>query len=306
MVCDSEGGLPVTASRRTVQPFDRPKAHTSRKPFIVTLTQDALVLVRALAMTVKRLAMFVVAGITSAAADPEADIRAALRELGGTSYAWETTIRQRSNGEAANLSLNPNAPLEVTGKTEREGYTEVTLLPSKQTIDAPVTAFTKFGDAVGHTPLGWLRRTEIRDAEGNEKDRLVPFEGKSVRLSRAFAAAMRATSLHTPLEEVFDLISEVKSYREAGGYLIGDLRDAAIEKLWGDPKAKSAPEIQGNLIFKISDGVPSEVHILLAIGFPGSKKRPMSWSVMQWTTRIKGVGETRVEPPTEVVQKLEQ
>jgi hypothetical protein len=170
--------------------------------------------------------------------------------LGGTSYAWETTIRQRSNGEAANLSLNPNAPLEVTGKTEREGYTEVTLLPSKQTIDAPVTAFTKFGDAVGHTPLGWLRRTEIRDAEGNEKDRLVPFEGKSVRLSRAFAAAMRATSLHTPLEEVFDLISEVKSYREAGGYLIGDLRDAAIEKLWGDPKAKSAPEIQGNLIFR--------------------------------------------------------
>ena len=112
----------------------------------------------------KGLVLFFAAGTAAVFGDPEADVRAALRSLGRSSYAWETTVRQRSNGEAANLTLKPNAPLEVSGKTEPDGYTEITLLPSRQTVDAPVTAVFKSGDVVGHTPLGWLRRTEIRDA----------------------------------------------------------------------------------------------------------------------------------------------
>jgi hypothetical protein len=255
-------------------------------------------------MAVRGLLLFFLVGTVAVGAEPEAAIRAALRDLSRTSYAWETTARQRSSGDAASLSLAPNSPLEVTGRTDPEGNTEVTLLPSRQTVDVPVRAVFKYGDAVGHTPLGWLRRTEIREAQGAERDRMVTFEGKPVRLSRSLEAALRAMALQTPAEEALDLIADVKAYREAEGVLIGELRDAAIEKLWAEPRAKSAPELMGHLIFKIVDGQVSEYHLLLGIGFPAAKSRGISWSVMQWTTRIRGLGTTMVDPPAAAVTKL--
>jgi len=250
------------------------------------------------------LILFLIVGVTVAGAEAESAVRAALRDLSRTSYVWETTVRQRSSGEAAKLSLSPNAPLEVTGRTDPEGNTEVVLLPSRQTVDVPVKAVFKYGDAVGHTPLGWLRRAEIREAQGAERDRTITFEGKPVRLSRSLTAALRAMALQTPAEEALDLIGDIKSYRVADGYVIGVLRDAAIERLWVEPRAKSAPEIMGNVIFKIVDGIPSEYHLLLAIGFPASKSRAVAWSVMQWTTRIRGAGTTVVEPPAGAAAKL--
>lgn len=240
--------------------------------------------------------------LTSSVASPEADARAALRALSHTSYAWETTVRQRSSGEAAELKLDPTAPIEVTGRTDPQGNTEVTLLGSRQSVDVPVRAVFKFGDAVGYTPLGWLRRTEIHDSPG--PDRAVDFEGKKVRLSKAFAAALRAMALRTPGEEALDLIAEVKAWREGDGYLIGELRDAVIEKLWAEDRAKNAPELMGNLVLKIQGDIVTEYHVLLAIGFPGGKKRAMTWSVMQWTTRIKDAGSTVVDPPAAAVEKL--
>ncbi len=243
-------------------------------------------------------------GVVGAWADPQTDVRNGLRTLGKSSYAWETTVRQRSSGDGAGLALNPAAAIEITGRTDPDGNTEVTLLPSRQTIDAPVTAVFKFGDAVGHTPLGWLRRTEIHEAEGAERDRMIPFEGKSVRRSKAFATALRAMAVQTPLGEALDLIADVKTFREEAGLVIGDLRDEAIEKLWAEPRAKSAPELMGNIVFKFSDGVVSEYHFLIGIGFPASKKRTVNWSVMQWTTRIHDVGTAVVEPPAGAVEKL--
>lgn len=242
-----------------------------------------------------------VVGASAVRADPQQDVRNALRTLGQTSYSWETTVRQRTGGDAG-AKLAPNAAIEVTGRTDPNGNTEVTLRPSRQSIEVPVMAVFKFGDAVGQTPLGWLRRTEIRESPG--PDRPMDFEGKKVRLSKAFAAALRAMSVQTPMEEALDLIADVKSFREEGGLVIGDLRDAVIEKLWADQKAQSAPELTGNIIFKLSDGVLSEYHLLIGIGFPSSKTRAVNWSMMQWTTRIRDVGTTVVDPPAGAVEKL--
>lgn len=250
--------------------------------------------------------LFLVAGIAAAFGDPAAEVRAALNALGRSSYTWETTVRQRSSGDAASLSLQPNASLEVTGKTEVDGYIEITLLPSKQTLDAPVTAIFRSGDVVGHTPLGWLRRTEIREAQGAQRNRVVTFEGKSLPLSRCLAAALRVTAMQVPLEEALDLVADVKSYRETDGYLFGELREGAIERLWREPRAKSAPEIQGSVIFKIRDNVLSEYHVMLAIGFPSSRNQAVAWSVMQWTTRFRGHGSTTVTPPDTVIAKLKE
>jgi hypothetical protein len=247
------------------------------------------------------LGLLLLTGFAIVRAEPEADVRAALRNLSRTSYAWETTVRQRSSGDAAQLKLAPGAAIEVTGKTDPQGNTEVTLLGSRDAGGVPVKAVFRFGDAVGYTPLGWLRRTEIHDSPG--PDRFVDFDGQKVRLSKALAATLKAMALQTPGEEALDLIAEVKSWREADGLYIGDLRDAAIEKLWTEDRAKSAPELMGNLVLKIEAEVVTEYHLLLALGFP-SRKQEMNWSVQQWTTRIKDAGSTVVDPPAAAVEKL--
>jgi hypothetical protein len=235
-------------------------------------------------------------------ADPATEVRRAVEALGSTSYAWETTTRQRFKSETTEPRLNPNAPLETQGKFDPNSYLEITLLPSRETLPVPVTAFFRLGDAIGQTPLGWMRRTEMRNVPG--PDRTVDFQGKPVRVTRALSVALRATALHPPVEDLLDLLDGIKSWRSSDGLIVGELRDALVEKLWADPQAKRAPEIQGTIIFKLSEQGVAEYHFLLGIGFPNSRSKKIAWSLVQWSTRIKGIGATTVEPPAEVVKRL--
>jgi hypothetical protein len=50
----------------------------------------------------------------------------------------------------------------------------------------------------------------------------------------------------------------------------------------------------------------AEYHLVLGIGFPNSRTKKVAWSMQQWTTRISGIGTTRVEPPEGAVKALEQ
>jgi hypothetical protein len=254
--------------------------------------------------TTKALFFFVALCPVTALADPGRDVRTAVEALGVTSYAWETTVRQRFKGETTEPRVNPNAALETQGRFDPNSYLEITLLPSRETLPVPVTAFFKLGDAVGQTPLGWLRRTEMRNVPG--PDRTVEFQGKQVRLTRALSIGLRATALHAPVEDLLDMLDNVKSWRSSDGLVIGELRDAIVEKLWADPQAKRAPEIQGTVIFKFSEQGVSEYHFVLAIGFPNSRTKKVAWSMIQWSTRIKGIGATTVEPPADAVRKLEE
>ena len=239
----------------------------------------------------------------SLVADPAHDLREAVTALSRTSYAWETTTRQRFNGEAAEPRLNPNAAIEVKGKIDPDGYTEFTQMPSRE-LPVPVTAVLKQAEVVANTPIGWKRRTEMRQTPG--PDREVTFDGKQVRLSRFFSVALKATALRPLTDNLFDLMGDMKSFRNESGLIIAELRDKAVEQLWGDAQAKRAPEIQGTVIFKLNDQGLSEYHLVLAIGFPNSRTKKVAWTMQQWTTRISGIGSTRVEPPEGAIKALEQ
>ncbi len=236
--------------------------------------------------------------------DPAADVRTAASALATTSYTWETTAPQRVNGDPAAFQPNPNAPLAMQGKVAPNAYMEITLLPARDTVPVPVTAVFHAGDVVGLTPLGWQRRTEMRTSPG--PDRTIDFQGKPVRLSQALKVALRVTALRPLTEELFDLIDDCKSFRSESGLVIAELREAPIEKLWGDPQAKRAPEIQGTVIFKLSDAGISEYHFVLAIGFPNSRTKQTAWSIKQWSTRIKAIGSTTVDPPAAAVKRLDE
>ena len=80
-------------------------------------------------------------------ADSESDVRDAVTLLARNSYGWETTVRQRFNGETTEPRVNLNAPIEVRGKVDPKSFTEITQMPSRE-LDAPVTAVFRFDDVV--------------------------------------------------------------------------------------------------------------------------------------------------------------
>lgn len=235
-------------------------------------------------------------------AEPEADVRNAVTALARTSHAWETTVRQRFSSETREPRLNPNAPIEVRGRTDPETFTEITQQPTRD-LPVPVTALFRGGEVVGLTPAGWQRRTEMRST--GSADRTVEFGGKQVRASRMVAAALQVTARRPPTEDLLDLIADLKSYRSLQGLVVAELPDRAIERLWGDAQAKRAPELHGSVIFKLTETGLTEYHLVLAIGFPNSRTKQTAWSMVQWSTRFSGLGTTTVEPPAAAVQALD-
>jgi len=235
-------------------------------------------------------------------ADPESDVRDAVTALSRSSYAWETTTRQRFSSETREPRLNPNAPIEVRGRTDPPTFTEITQLPTRE-LPVAVTAVFRGGEVVGLTPAGWQRRTEMRPTAGG--DRTVEFGGKPVRVSRVVTAALQVTARRPPSEDLLDLIADLKSYRSVQGLVVAELPDRAVERLWGDAQAKRAPEIHGSVIFKLTEAGLTEYHLVLAIGFPNSRTKQTAWSVVQWSTRFSGLGATTVEPPAAAVEALD-
>lgn len=235
-------------------------------------------------------------------AGPEDDLRSAIDALFRSSYAWETTTRQRFGGESTEPRVNPNAPIETRGRFNAEGYTQATLLASRA-FPVAVTAVTRQSDTVTHTPLGWLRRAKIHQSGG--PDREIEFEGRRVRLSRALSTALMAAAIRTPTDELADVLADMKTCRTHEGLILIELRDRTVEKLWGDGQAKRAPEIQGTVIVKLGEGGVTEYHYVLAIGFPNDRTKKVAWQSQQWTTRISGIGTTAVDPPAEAVKALE-
>lgn len=235
-------------------------------------------------------------------AEPESDLRQAVEQLSRTTFAWETTAPQRFNGETTEPRINPNAPVEVRGRFDPNGFTEITVVSSRE-LQAPVSAVLRAGDVVGLTPSGWMHRTQIRQTAG--ADREVEFGGRKVRLSRVLGAVLQVTARRPLAEEMLDLLGDLKSFRSEQGLVMADLREQAVEKLWGDAQAKRAPEIQGTVIFRLSEAGVTEYHVVIAIGFPNSRTKKTAWQMKQWSTRITGIGSTTVEPPAAAVKALE-
>lgn len=234
--------------------------------------------------------------------EPESELREALQALARTSYRWETTVRQRFNADNHTPRLDSKAAIETEGRHDPDGYTEITVKAPRE-VGVPVTVVFRGGDVVARTPLGWKRRTEIRQTPG--PDREVEIEGKKVKLSRYFGAALKASALRPVAEDLFDLTDDLKACRSESGLIVAELKDKAVERLWGDANARRAPEIHGTVIFKLAEQGIAEFHVVLGIGFPNSRTQKVAWTMQQWTTRLTGLGSTVVDPPEGAVKALQ-
>lgn len=241
-------------------------------------------------------------GAGVARAEGQAEVMAAVRELARTTYRWEATERQRVRTESAEPKLDRNAPVAAEGVMGPDGVWQITLRGARN-VGVPVTAVFRDGDVVAQTPSGWRRRSELRPVAGSDPE--VTIGGRKVRQSRIHAAALQATAQRPPTEELFDLLAEIRDWRSGAGLVIGQLGENAIERLWGDPEARRAPEVQGTVVFRIAEEGLTEVHVALAIGQPNPRTRTTAWTVQQWSTRFSELGTARVELTDEVRAALD-
>jgi hypothetical protein len=120
-------------------------------------------------------------------ADPEADVRNAVTALARTSHAWETTVRQRFSSETREPRLNPNAPIEVRGRTDPETFTEITQQPTRD-LPVPVTALFRGGEVVPEVFEGFEAHRQpdeaVDDADGHftARDELFRHQEFALRL----------------------------------------------------------------------------------------------------------------------------
>jgi hypothetical protein len=168
----------------------------------------------------------------------------------------------------------------------------------------PIVAVFRDGDVVAQTPAGWLRRSELRQPPGG--DREVTVDGKKLRLSRVLAGALKATEQRPAAEEILDLMPDIKAWRRLEGVVVGELGEAAIEKLWGEPDARRAPEVQGTVIFKLGEQGLAECHVALAIGFPNARTKATAWTVQHWSLRFSEIGTAQPELPDDALAALDR
>ncbi len=248
--------------------------------------------------------LVVVAGLGSIGrAEGEAELRAAVDALARTSHTWETTVRTRFKGTTTDPRIDPNAPIEVAGEFDPDGWVRLVLQPSRE-VAVPVTALARSGDVVALTPAGWMRRTALRPAP--DANREVSFEGKTVRLARLHSAALKVSAMRPLSEELLDLVVDLKSVRTVQGLILGELREKTIEQWWGGAEARRAPEVHGTVIFKLGPDGLGEVHTVIGIGFPDSRTKTVAWTMQQWSTRIRGIGKTTVAVPEAALQALDK
>lgn len=256
--------------------------------------------------------LFLAVGASLAHANPESDVRAAVRRLReAEGYAWETTARQHATeiegfAQGSTRLEDQRRVVEVRGRTAAGGYTEIVLPPSAGGVSVPVRAFILSSvRAVAWTPLGWMTRQEMRDSP--RRGETMEFEGERVPLSRLFAACTRATNVELPGDELLGLVADVDEFEAGAGESVGRLHPGAVAVLreGGRRAASMTGEVTGRVIFRIRDGVVHEYEVRLESEVPRAGRSPIR-RVERWTTTVSEIGSVAVDPPGEVVEKLER
>ena len=220
------------------------------------------------------LVFFFLAAANAFAADatPAEEVAAAAKTLGGqANYSWKTTVVVP---ESAQFKPGP-----TEGKTEKEGFTYVTL---------------SFGDNLTECAMKGDKAV-ITDQEGNWKlaSELEGAEGPG----RVLGLMVR--NLKTPAVQIADLVATAKELKKDGDVYSSELTEDAAKKQFrfGQPQNP-----KGTLRFWVKDGQVSklEVKVSAKMEFNGNEIDASRTT----TTEISNVGKTQVNVPADAKKKL--
>jgi hypothetical protein len=222
-------------------------------------------LVPQLALALTALAAFTVA------ADAKEEVAAAAKKLGETNYTWKATVVVPESA--------PFKPGPTDGKTEKDGFTFVTLSFGENLSEIAL----KGGKAAVTDQDGsWKLASELENAEGPAR----------------FLSGM-ARNMKTPAVAVAGLLEGAKELKKEGEVYSGEMNEESTKKQFrfGEPKNP-----KGWVKFWLKDGVLAkmEVKVEAKMEFNGNEFDASRTT----TTEISKVGSTTVNVPADAKKKL--
>lgn len=223
------------------------------------------------------------------AADAKTDVTSAAAALGSQkNYSWKTTV------EVGNNSRFKPGPTE--GKTEKDGYTTLTMTFNDNTSEAAI----KGTNAAIKTPdNGWQSATEAI-AGGNGGGGFNP----------AMFIARTVQNYQTPAVDAAKLAADAKDLKAGTNGISGDLTENVVKSTLtfrrGGNNGGDGPTVtnpKGSVTFWITDGklVKYQYHVTGTVSFNGNDREVDRTT----TTEIKDVGTTKIEVSDEAKKKLE-
>ena len=219
------------------------------------------------------------------AADSKDLVKAAATKLAAQSnYSWKSTVETPASS-GGRMRWGP-----TEGKTEKDGYTSLTMTRGETTVQAVL----KNGKGAIKTDEGWISAAE---AVANE-DRQNP----------ARFAARQLPTYKIPSVEIVDLAEKTKELKSEGDSLRGDLTEEGAKALMslgrGGAAGANSPtysNAKGSVTFWIKDGSLSKYQIKVqgTVSMNGNDREVDRTT----TTEIKNVGTTQVEASDEAKKK---
>lgn len=225
------------------------------------------------------------AGSSLALGAPQDDLKAAAQKLSdASSYSWKTTIEAGGN--------NRGGPSE--GKTEKDGYTMVTMTRGDNTS----VGLRKGEKMVVKTEDGWKTQEELASGGGRNPGRFI---GMATR--------------NLPAKTVEDLAAEVTALTTTPDGFAGQLTEDGAKKAMtfgggrrgganANANAPTISDAKGDVKFMTKDGVLTgyELHVTGKMTINGNDRD------IDRTTKvtISDVGSTKVEVPDDAKKKIEE
>ena len=216
--------------------------------------------------------------LIAADSSPKDEITAAAKKLGEKpNYSWRTT-----------MVVPPDAqfrPGPTEGKTEKDGYTYVTMSFGDNTTQAVLK-----GDkaAITNREGEWQSASELESSEGRGR-----FLGRMAR------------NIKTPAVQAADLAAGTKDLKKDGDTYSGVLTEDTAKAFLRFGRGGDGPTVsdaKGSVKFWLKDGALTKYEYKLkgTITFDGND-RDVDRSM---TVEIKDVGTTKVTVPEEAKKKL--
>ena len=225
--------------------------------------------------------------LLAAAASPKDEVQSAAAALGNAAnYTWQTTVDMGAN--------SPFQPGPTDGKTEKDGYTVVTMSFNDNTSE-----FVRKGTnaAVKTQDGGWQSAAEAAQAGGGGG-----FGGPGM-------VVRQAQTLKTPAVEAADMAGLAGELKKDGDKITGDMtEDGAKSQLTfrGGRRGGTPPTItnpKGTMTFWLTDGKLTKYSSHVTGTMSGGNG---DFDVDRTTTVvIKDVGTTKVEVSDDAKKKLQ-
>ncbi|MBW8863630.1 MAG: hypothetical protein JF609_01665 [Verrucomicrobia bacterium] len=234
------------------------------------------------------LAVLTAGSLLAADSSPKDDVTAAATVLGAQkNYSWKTTVEVGNN--------SPFKPGPTEGKTEKDGYTTLSLSFNDNTSEALIKGTNA---AVKTADGGWQSAAE---AAANSSG--------GGGFNPAMFIVRMAQNFKTPAVEAASLAAQASELKAGTNGISGDLTEAGAKSLLtfrrggnggGGPAINNA---KGSVTFWIAGGklTKYQYHVSGTVSFNGNDRDVDRTT----TTEIKDVNSTKIDASDEAKKKLE-